>query len=301
MRLLQISLTAAVIGCLVLGGFLVRAYLSFDAGPSRAAFVLSSAPNSKIVEKIIDPLRYSGYQDFIRPEVSLDIDFKEGVWTLRNIHRFDEQGNVVLNQGRYGVCEDLVAYTYQRVLPHFPAGQYRIRFAEAVESSFFQDASGGSHIILLIADLEAERSGAKKVYILDPSLRRYGTPDYFDNYRIVGPAPILDFINARERDSVFQVNHGPPIVINRNAIVNLYVGEEDGKFDRDNYYIRLALTRRYQFARKPLFTIRKRAGRVTVEEENAHKRPLIGLKKYKQLKGSVIRLHEDFGRRLGAA
>src|SRR3989338_262689 len=106
--------------------------------PLRPRLVIQKdAPNSKLAENIIRPLRYSGLPDFLRPEVSLEMDFSNKTWTLHELHRFDAQGNIILSEGRYGICGDLAAYTYQKQKPNFPGDQYRIEFIQAVESSYF--------------------------------------------------------------------------------------------------------------------------------------------------------------------
>lgn len=276
-----------------------RAHVALNDSSAATIFIQATAPHSGIVEKVIQPLRYSGYPDFIRPEVSLDMDFEGGKWALLNIHRFDPQGNLLLNEGRYGICGDLAIYTYQKILPHFPPEKYRIEFAKVVESSFFQEATGGFHFVLRIVDLEAGRTAEgeyRKVYILDPALRRYGSPEYFDSYKPIGPAPLLDSLEARERHSYFAVDTGPPILVNRNVILSLYVVREEGRFDPDHYAVVLAATRRYHFVQKDLFVIRKRGGKLTVEEKDSPIKKLIQRRPYDQLKKSLLRLHAEFER-----
>lgn len=299
LRRWRFTAVAAAVLCAALG-VSIGERRAETAAPT-SSYIQTDAPNSRIVEKVIEPLVYSGYQDFMRPDVSLEMDFLHARWTLKNVHRFDAAGNVVLNEGRYGVCEDLAAYTYQKILPHFPPERYRIEFLEVVESSFFQNETGSRHVILRIADLSAGRTDSgefKKVYVLDPSLRRYGSPDYFENYRPTGSAPIVPFLQARQTDSTFGIDQGPPILINRRAIVNLFVMAEDGRFDRDHFRILLTATRRYNFVRKNLFVIRRSGGRTFYEESDSSVKKVIGKKEYGRLKSTVERLYKDLEARL---
>lgn len=299
LRVLKISLAAAIAVCAILAGYLGYAHVLLEDAPVSSVFIDPASPNSKLVEKVIQPLRYSGYEDLIQPDVSLDMDFKEGLWVLRNIRQFDEQGNLILDRGRYGICGDLAAYTYRQILPHFPPEKYRIQFAKVTESSFFQEDTGSFHYILRIVDLEAGRADEdeyRKVYLLDPALRRYGPPEYFDSYKLLALVPPKDFLNQLDRAYYSRVDMGPPILINRNVIASLFVVREGGKFDRDNYAVVLAATRRYHFARKDLFVIRKRDGKLTMEEKDNRIIQLIQRRRYEQLKKSLLRLHAGFER-----
>lgn len=272
--------------------------------PLRPKLVIQEdAPNSELIRNIIRPLRYSGLPDLLRPEVSLAMDFPNKTWTLHELHRFDAQGNIILNEGKYGVCGDLAAYVYQKIKPYFPGDRYNIEFIQAAESSYFQGEAGGVHIIMRIIDLAAGKTGDRynKVYVLDPSLRRYGNPEYFADYRAIDNFAMLEFLKSQRRYQTFRLNKGTPVIINRKAIVSLYVVHEDGKFDPDNFGIMLSATPRYQFAGKMLFGIHKKDGKVTYEEKDYPIASVMKVNDYRNLKKRLINLYERMGKELSKA
>ena len=136
------------------------------------------APFYRQVKEIMEPLRYSGLKDFFDPDTRLSIEFEDKRWTLHNIHHFDKDGRVLLKEDRFGLCGDLAAYIYERITP-FLNNTYSIDFLRAAESSFFP-LPKGSHIVLKITDNSF--SLIPRVYILDPSFRKYKRIEYFDEY-----------------------------------------------------------------------------------------------------------------------
>lgn len=272
--------------------------------PLRPKMVIQKdAPHSELVKNLIRPLRYSGLPDLLRPEVSLKMDFQNKTWSLHDLHRFDAQGNVILNEDKYGVCGDLAAYTYQKIKPYFPGDRYHIEFIQAVESTYFQEGSGGVHIIMRIIDLAAGKTGDRynKVYVLDPALRRYGSPEYFADYKAVDNFKMLEFLKSQRRHQTFKLSRGTPVIINRRAFVSLYVVHEDGKFDPDNFMIMLSATPRYQYAGNMLFGIRKSNGKVTYEEKDYPVADIMKVKDYRKLKERVISLYQRMEEELSKA
>jgi hypothetical protein len=86
------------------------------------------------VSRIIKPLQYSGFQMFTAKDVYLSLDFEKGTWTLYNIHSFDEKGKFILQDGKYGTCGELAAYTYDKVKPLFD-DDYEIKFVTVFSHS----------------------------------------------------------------------------------------------------------------------------------------------------------------------
>lgn len=239
----------------------VEEYLKGNTSFHPSLKVQADAPHADFVREALKPLRYTGLPDFLRSDVSVSIDFQARAWSLRNIHRFDENGRVILNEGRYGVCGDLAAYAYQKIKPVFGSG-YKIEFLKVADSSFFKPGAG-SHIILRIIDLQAGSEGSdyRKVYLLDPALRRYGVPELFPDYWPEQTLSELPFAVQKNPDETFVLGEGPPILINRNAFVMLQIKAVDGKFDRDNFRFVLAMKRRYEYSSESLFEIGKKDGR----------------------------------------
>jgi hypothetical protein len=71
------------------------------------------------------------------------------------------------------------------------------------------------------------------------------------------------------------------------------VGELDGRFDPDHFEIALYAARRYQFAKHPIFTIRRKGGKTAVEEPEYPVRKVLDPKKYVRLKETVTRLYRE--------
>lgn len=256
--------------------------------------VQEDAPHSEFVSELIRPLRYSGLPDLMRGDVRLDVDFANASWALRNIHQLDREGNVVLTDGRYGVCGDLSAYVYQKIKPVF-GDRFKIEFMEVSDSTFFKPG-GGSHIILRIVDLAGGMEGGnyKSVYILDPALRRYGVPDRFPDYWPERSWPSLPFLEEKSLDETFELNQGPPILINRNAFVTLGLEAQDGKFDPDNYRLVVSLKRRYQYRSETIYEIGKKEGFTVEPAIKSSATEFLKPGDYKKLTSRVSRLFHEF-------
>jgi hypothetical protein len=182
---LKLLVFVLVIACLASAGLALKIHWEAQLGtPASQPFVQKTAPYSAEVENTIERLRYSGYYNLMRDEARLRFNFEEGTWTIKNFRQFDAAGQTILEKNRYGACGDLAAYTYEQIKPHFPADKYSIDILKVSESSYFQKEMSGNHYILRIKDLAAGKinNNFKVVYLLDPALRRYGTPDLFGEY-----------------------------------------------------------------------------------------------------------------------
>ncbi|MBI4412060.1 MAG: hypothetical protein HY541_06220 [Deltaproteobacteria bacterium] len=250
--------------------------------------VQESAPHSGFVKKIIEPLRYSGLPGLLRPDVSLEIDFQNKTWKLKNIHDFDANGNLLLTDGRYGICGDLAAYVYQKIRPVF-GERYLIEFMRVFDSNFFKSGDG-FHIILRIVDMESGMQGTryKKTFLLDPSFRRYGEPNLFPDYRPKEEQfDHLPFLVEKNPDDTFKVGLGVPILINRNAVIMLWVAEREGVFDQDNFRVVLSLQKIHEYRSVHLLIMEKREGNdFTWEAENVYK-GFLKKSTYEQLKKRI--------------
>jgi hypothetical protein len=227
------------------------------------------APHYKRIKELMDPLRYSGVGDMLDPDTRLSVDFESGRWILHNVHHFDEDGKVVLRDGRYGLCGDLAAYMYQRISP-LMEDDYLIEFVRVAESDFFP-APHGSHIVLKITDRSF--SLIPNIYVLDPSFRKYRRIEYFDTYMFYDDGPDLDFYYKKKRDETFPVGIEYPILIKNDYIAGMVMYRVDGKFDKENFSLILSLTRRNRYFSRPVYAIEKRGGvvRILKNEELALK------------------------------
>lgn len=77
----------------------------------RAELPYIKNPYAAEVKKIVDPLRYSGIQMFVNNDVYLTLDFDKKIWILHNVHSFNDKGELILQEDRYGTCGE------QRIRP----------------------------------------------------------------------------------------------------------------------------------------------------------------------------------------
>ena len=214
------------------------------------------------VMTVIRPLQYSGLSGLFRPDVTLDIDFDTKTWYLRNLHRYTDDGRVILDEGRYGLCGELAAYTYAKLKFLFEK-DYMVRFVRVAESGFFLTPQS-THIVLIFA----HKNEANPVtYMIDPSLGRYGKMDDFDEYIYFETSEVLHYVIERQRDVYFGINRGTPLFISKDFLGALFVEDVNGKFDKQNFAIALTATRRFKFSSRYIYAIRRVDGQ-TEEVEN---------------------------------
>jgi len=206
---------------------------------------------------IIRPLRYSGIPTLTKPQVTLSIDFQNRTWALHNVHTFDDQGKIILENGQYGLCGELASHVYDRVYPIIK-DTYQIILANVAESGFFL-APTATHIVLLIYN-----STTHEAYLLDPSFQRYGVADDFENYYFINYSDTLGHIAAAYRDVSFPVETGTPLFIHNNFISSFSVGSADEKFDKDNFTLAVKANRRNQYSGRYIFAIRKKDGQIQI-------------------------------------
>lgn len=268
---------------LILGFDFVRNH-GFELGLPK---IESQAPYQKEIKKIIKPLRYSGLQALLRPDVRISLDFQKRSWILHNIHRFDDQGRVVLEEGHYGVCNELSAYVYGKVRPLL-GSNYEIEFVRTAESGFFP-IPDGSHVILRI--IKPSLFG-EHVYILDPSFHRYGSIDKFNDYLFIDTISYPFFSESRTDES-FNVNNGPPLSIKKNYLLGLIVEEINGKFDQDNFILALTATRRNHYAGRYIFAVRKNSGELQQIENKNLIKMFLEEEEYHQIRQKLVDLFEN--------
>ena len=212
-------------------------------------------PHYNQIMEIIRPLRYSGLQSLLRPEVKIQLNLGENTWTLKNIHRFNQDGTIIIEDKKYGLCGELAAFTSRRI-QSLLSDQYHIQFIKAAESGFFLGPKA-SHIVLQITPQKSPNTD----FILDPSFQRYDTKENFDDYLFYEQFDELSFLTNKEKDVYFPVGHGTPVLIHNDILVSLGIEKVNNQFDAQNFSIALSMTRRYKFSERYLFALRKNAGK----------------------------------------
>jgi len=212
---------------------------------------VASPPFYDAIMKIIDPLEYSGVPVMLKPEVALNLDFDKGTWTLRNVHEYDSQGNIILEDGRYGLCAELATYLFEKIRPLLD-DRYVIKFAMVTESGFFS-AGRSNHIVLLLVD-----KSNNQAYLIDPSFHKYALLRDLPEYHVLNIQDTLSFVKDKSHDVFFGVDQAIPLYIKNDFLLNFSVTGVDGKFDRDNFIFVISAIRRYKFAGRDILVIGRR-------------------------------------------
>lgn len=246
-------------------------------------------PHADHVRRLISPLRYSITPILMRNDVRIGLDFEAKRWALRNLHRFDAQGNVLLEHGRYGVCGELSAYVLSQIKPQLDPARYDIGFIRVAESGFFP-AFITEHFALEIVDRSTE---PPTEYILDSSLKRYGPKNRFEEYLSFEDLKTLSFLDTKSPDQSFRVGSGTPVEITREHLVVLSVERQDGKFDPDNFRIVLVAFHRYHYLAHPLLVLREVNGDKQVLEYTETVRKVFDAKAFTPLRERLIQLFDE--------
>jgi len=241
----------------------------------------NDVPKYRQIMSLICPLEYSGLPSLLRKDVNLKIDFQARRWRLENIHRFDNDGQIILDGNRYGLCGELAAYTYAKINPLLES-DYTIQFARVAESGFFLQPQS-SHIALVIANKKT-----RKLFLLDPSFHRYGPLKEYNNYLFYEYRGDLPFLTAQEKDITFEVDTGTPIFIRNDMIIFLTVESVDEKFDKENFTIAITATRRYHYSGRYVFLIRKKDGQEETFENTILAKKLFFPEDYKNLITGIL-------------
>lgn len=221
-------------------------------------------PYYDTIMKIMAPLEYSGVPIMVKPQVSLSIDFYNWTWTLHNIHEYDAQGGIVLEQGRFGLCAELATYLFEKIKPLLD-GRFEAKFAMVSESDFFS-AGQSNHIVLLLLDRSDDQA-----YLLDPSFHRYARMKDLPEYHILNIQDTLSFVKDKSHDVFFGVDQAIPLYIKNDSLLSFSVTSVDGKFDRNNFILVISANRRYQFVGRDIVVI----GRHNKEFEDFEDKPIL--------------------------
>jgi hypothetical protein len=242
------------------------------------------APQARRVAELIKPLRYSIIPILSRDDVRIELDFPNKKWFLRNIHQFDPAGKIKLEEGRYGVCGHLAAYAHDQLKPLL-GPQYSVEFLQVAQSGFFP-AYITEHFALEITDRSAN---PPEVFILDPSLKRYGPKSQFEDYLSIERLPNLDFMETQGTDQAFRLGAGVPIEITGRYLVVLSVSRQAGIFDPKNFVVSLVAFHRYHYLGRPLLFLRNVDGQKESLEYPDNIRRVLGDRKFGRLRAQLAR------------
>lgn len=217
--------------------FLVLAFLSV---PCFAQTPGKEIPYENEIRKIMSSVEYSGIDNILGEDIRLSLDLEKKIWTLHNAYHFDSEGNIVLSKGREGLCGSLSRYTYAKIKDIFPSDKYRIMFEKVKERDFFFTPQA-THIVLTITDIAEGRK-----YLIDPSFKRYGAADSFDDYLFVSEENPQNFLESnRSPDKFFDVDSAAPILIRGDYLLVFSVESVDGKIDKNHFILAITAVKRH--------------------------------------------------------
>lgn len=284
-KILSWLLLFAFVANLVLGAYLTKGFW-LKKNLEDAEFI--NPPYAEEVKEILKPLSYSGIQMFGGKDVHLSFDFNNGMWVLHNVHKFDDQGQLILEEGRYGTCGELAAYTANKIKPLF-GESYTINFVRAGQSGYFLSPKA-SHIVLKISS----NIKAGEVYILDPSFKKYGAMSGFEDYLFFEEMPSLDFMENKLKDIGNAPNTLIPLLMKNDYLVGFALEKMDGQFDERHFILALTLTKKYNYAGRYLFAIRRKAnGDTEIFENKKLAYEILSEKEYELLRKKITELFNE--------
>jgi hypothetical protein len=269
---------AAVLGCLFLNLTLLPHLLFGD---------LESIPYYEAVTKIMAPLEYSGISSVTGQDAGLSVNFTNKTWTLHNAHHFDDQGEIILDKGVDGLCGQLSRFVYGKIKSLFPKELFDIKFSKVREKKFFFTPQA-THIVILITDKQQH-----KEYVIDPTFKRYGRKEDFDDY--VGfdnQDPTVFLESNRQQDKYFEVDYASPILIRGDYLITFSVESVNGKFDKNHFVLALAADYRSSTTSKYLYAFSYNEGHLQIDKDEELIKQLLSLN---EAVGLISKLMEWFG------
>lgn len=242
----------------------------------------TEAPFQKEIKKIIDPLRYSGVERLLKPNVWVSVDFEKKTWTIHNLHVFDANGSLLLEGGRSGVCQELAAYVFEKIKPLL-GEKYDVSFLVVSESGFFNFPQG-THVALCITPKNA---GYDEACFLDPTFHRYGPIGQFDDYAVLRAESELEIFKQKNRDVEMNVDFSTPLKIKDNYVIGFVVEDVGGRFDRENFSFGLSAMRKHRYIGRLIFALKMVDGKEYQVEDEGLSRLLFSPKEYQALRYKI--------------
>ena len=108
---IAVFLVLTGIGCIMPEWLYASAHVADKSLPAPAT-VSEELPFQGTILPLIEPLQYSAVPAMLDPEAVLKVDFSKQTWTLKNFRHYNEKGELLLADGRYGLCAELATYVY---------------------------------------------------------------------------------------------------------------------------------------------------------------------------------------------
>jgi hypothetical protein len=246
------------------------------------------APYHKQIMKIVKPLEYNGFYRVLEPDVHITLDFNKREWTLHNIHHYDEEGNLVLPRGRYGICNELATYVYEKI-KHLFDETYELDYMQVAESGFFF-APQSSHSVIRITKYDRPYIYS---YILDPSFDRYGPAVDFEDYIFIDSIACKTAPTCLTKDEIVPLNCSSPLIIKKNTLISLLVEDNSNIFNKNNFALAITATKKHRYAGRYLVAIRNNDGELEILTNDELGIKLLGKKEYAKLKNRLQELFDN--------
>jgi hypothetical protein len=246
----------------------------------------SEIPHRDEVAKITKPLKFSFLPTLMRPNVRITLDFETQTWTLHNIRDFDGQGRLLLEHGRYGRCGELAYHVYQEIAPLLEE-KYTIELWRCAESKFFPFMIG-DHVVVRMTD---KALLASNVCIIDPSYKKYGRLEDFDDYIFIKPSDLRPFL-GKNTDETLKVGTTTPILLTKRYLLSLGVVRVNSTFDSQNFGLAIILSKPHRYISRALAEIRKSSGET--ETGDASSLPMaVKTKEFTMLRARLLAFFEQ--------
>ncbi|MCM8774776.1 MAG: hypothetical protein NC930_00230 [Candidatus Omnitrophica bacterium] len=252
---------------------------SVETSSVKEQMIKEPLPREMEIREIIQSLTYSAIPALLRPEVKLGIHPADRVWSLANYRKYDSEGNVMLEEGKYGICTELVRYVYRRIKGLYPPG-YTIEYVRVKEPCFFSQENT-IHYILRVQD------PALNTYIIDPTFHRYRRLEDAADYTILESRNFL----VLPPHLVFSLNTGIPILIRNDYLIDLTVVMDTAakRLNRRNFFLVLAAVPKFHTDQAVQLLILKRSGRKSWRyEDRKEAERIIGPSDYYKIRKRML-------------
>lgn len=244
-----------------------------------------SVPNGNAVWKFLSEIEYSSFDAFNDKQVRLAVDFENESWQIRNYFRFDERGKILLKENT-GACLELVIYAFQQLEKDLRR-DFAVQFAETVESSTFNNPYSRHWILILIRKSTGER------YVLDPSFKRFGPIDYFDDYRIFRMYDKLPIELVQDGTNRLSAADGAPIFIKNGNLIGLMVRPINGAFDKDNFSLGIYAKKPFKYKGHHIYNIGVSNGEYFEQTDEKNAKEFLSPGQLRSLKTLLDKLYRD--------
>jgi hypothetical protein len=230
-------------------------------------FWLLTKPNKNLpyeqkIEQFLNSLQYSALNNFNRDDFYIQLDFKHGLWVMKNIFSYDQQGELINHQTRNGTCAELSQVTYNVVKPLFK-NDYRIIFLKGNEETFFSaDAGiGPTHYIIKIIP-KKDSQNKSKVLAIDPSYKVYNYFSELKGYTFSEEMNHLDLFTGQSKDLTMKVGVSYPLLLleESDCILSLAVKKVHDKYNQDNFALTIFANKKNDEISEGLFALMMREG-----------------------------------------